>query len=81
MEVAGIEVQYKPQCHHEIFCVDEEMRSAFCCEIQQRASDDHHSLSSICFIDACTFSLNNDPKLHNTRNLATFHSSIRTRHP
>lgn len=58
---------FKFQCHQEIFAVDNENRSAFCYEMQERANDDRRFLSSICFTDECTFTLNNEPNVQNTR--------------
>jgi hypothetical protein len=58
---------YKAQCHQEIFAVDEESRSAFCYEMQERANNDRRFLSAICFTDECTFTLNNEPNVQNTR--------------
>ncbi|XP_031329394.1 uncharacterized protein LOC116181049 [Photinus pyralis] len=76
---------YKPQCHQEIFYVDEESRSAFCYEIQERANNDRRFLSSICFTDECTFTLNNEPNVQNTRHWAQenprLNISTRTQYP
>jgi hypothetical protein len=51
----------------EIFAVDEESRSAFCYEMQEHANNDRRFLSAICFTDECTFTLNNEPNVQNTR--------------
>jgi hypothetical protein len=76
---------YKAQCHQEIFAVDEESRSAFCYEMQERANNDRRFLSAICFTDECTFTLNNEPNVQNTRYWAQenprFNISIRTQYP
>jgi hypothetical protein len=75
---------YKAQCHQEIFAVDEESRSAFCYEMQERANNDRRFLSAICFTDECTFTLNNEPNVQNTRYWAQenprFNISIRTQY-
>jgi hypothetical protein len=76
---------YKAQCHQEIFAVDEESRSAFCYEMQERANNDGHFLSAICFTDECTFTLNNEPNVQNTRYWAQENTrvniSTRTQYP
>jgi hypothetical protein len=76
---------YKAQCHQEIFAVDEESRSAFCYEMQERANNDRRFLSAICFTDECTFTLNNEPNVQNTRYWAQenprVNISTRTQYP
>lgn len=76
---------YKPQCHQEIFPPDEETRSAFCEDMQERANNDRRFLSSVCFTDECTFTLNNEPNVQNTRYWAQenprINISTRTQYP
>jgi glycyl-tRNA synthetase alpha subunit len=40
---------YKAQAYEEIFGVNEENRSAFCYEMQERANNDHRFLTANCF--------------------------------
>lgn len=76
---------YKIPCHQEIFQMDEERRNAFCEEMQERANQDPNFLSSICFTDECTFTLNNEPNTQNTRHWAQENPHIsfstRTQYP
>jgi hypothetical protein len=58
---------YKAQCYQKIFAVDEESRSPFCYEMQERANNDRLFLLAIGFTDQCTFTLNNEPNVQNTR--------------
>jgi hypothetical protein len=48
------------------FALDEESKSETCYEIQERAND-RSFLSTICFPDESTFTLNNEPNVQNTR--------------
>jgi hypothetical protein len=57
---------YKTQCYQQIFAVDEESKSKTCYEIQERAND-RRFLSTICFTNESTFTLNNEPNVQNTR--------------
>jgi hypothetical protein len=57
---------YKTQCRQQIFALDEESKSETCYEIQERAND-RDFLSTICFTDESTFTLNNEPNDQNTR--------------
>jgi hypothetical protein len=58
---------YKAQFHREIFAVGEESRSAFCYAMQESVDNDRRFLSAVCFTDECTFTLNNEPNVQNTR--------------
>lgn len=58
---------FKIQCHQELRYGDEERRQTFCEIMQQKANQDEHFLSSICFTDESTFTLNNEPNTQNTR--------------
>jgi hypothetical protein len=53
------------QCHQQIFAVDEESKSETCYEKQKRAND-RRFLSTICFSDESTFTLNNEPNVQKT---------------
>jgi hypothetical protein len=55
------------QCHQEIFGVDEESRSALCYKMQESTDKDRHFLLAICFTGECTFTLNNESSVQNTR--------------
>jgi hypothetical protein len=56
---------YKTQCHQQIFAVDEESKAETCYEIQD--DNDRGFLSTICFTDKSTFTVNNEPNVQNTR--------------
>jgi hypothetical protein len=75
---------YKTQCHQQIFAVDEESKSEICYEMQEHAND-HPFLSTICFTDESTFTLNNEPNVQNTRYWAQENLRVniptRTRYP
>jgi hypothetical protein len=75
---------YKTQCHQRIFAVEEESKSETCYEIQERAND-RRFLSTICFTDESTFTLNNEPNVQNTRYWAQENPRVniptRTRYP
>lgn len=76
---------YKIQRHQELFPFDEENRIVFCEEMQNRANTDRTFLSRICFTDECTFTLNNEPNVQNTRYWAVDNPrksvSTRTQYP
>lgn len=58
---------YKPQCHENIFDIDEERRrSAFCCKVQECTNNDRGFLLSVYFTDEYTFDLNTEPNIQNT---------------
>jgi hypothetical protein len=46
--------------------VSNKLKKVICYEIQERAND-HRFLSTICFIDESTFTLNNEPNVQNTQ--------------
>lgn len=62
---------YKFQTHQELLLADFETRSTFCEIMQEKANRDQHFISSICFTDECTFTLNNEPNVQNTRTWTT----------
>ncbi|KAF2882442.1 hypothetical protein ILUMI_23724 [Ignelater luminosus] len=55
------------QCHQEVYEANEEKRAFFCEAMMERANEDRDFLSSICFTDECTFTLNNEPNCQDCR--------------
>lgn len=58
---------YKIQRHQELLPGDYEDRQTFCEIMMEKSNTDPDFLSSVCFTDECTFTLNNEPNPQNVR--------------
>jgi hypothetical protein len=61
---------YKINRHQEIFNVDMERRENFCFHVMEDINNEVVKISNILFTDECSFTLNNEPNIQNTRQWA-----------
>lgn len=62
---------YKYSKHQELLPQDEERRNYFCENMLERCNANANFLSTVCFTDECTFTLNGEPNTQNYRYWAT----------